>query len=283
METGKAKKWNLLMVKEQRTETCDSFDTALDRAKTILGYDSPVTDGLKIIEAPFKQLDYDHTLLLLHKDNVIGTIYEYQDNEDIRPCFRCYDIENGKENYILYRSFNIFSGKLDSCRHKFYSFSELYDYLNRNNGFKESNIMIGKLDDDIRIDGWMQNCAYGVYHIAADGCIAILGFFVAFGDISAIGAYKDISSHTSVSRERTTEQVKEPVTQQKEFEPSPVQLEINKLRKCVVFNPKNGARDLAHFHKWIKQEALIEYITGPSDKRGTLDTIAIRCIKFIDV
>lgn len=206
---GKAGKVNVHILEPSPRYTINEYDSMEAAIKHIIylhdmetGKD--ITKTLKVVSGPYPDMGFDHTKLLIIDDMVVGSVYEYQDENDVRPCNRS---ANERENYILYRSFNIFTGTLGKNRHRFKSFDEMLNYFETNNNFKKDEIVFGELDNDIKIDGWYSNRAWGVYHITTDGSIAILGYAVIFGDLAMLGKFTEIDTHTIEEKSSITERM----------------------------------------------------------------------------
>lgn len=264
---GKAGRVNMHILEPSPRYIINEYDSMEDAIKNMImlhamemGKD--ITKTLKIASGPYPDMGFDHTKLIIIDDIVVGSIYEYQDDNDVRPCNRGTD---DRENYILYRSFNIFTGMLGKNRHKFESFDEMIGYFKTNNGFKKDEIVFGELDNDIKIDGWYVNRAWGVYHIAADKSISILGYAVIFGDLATLGKFTKIDANTTEEKSVITEE-QQPVETESVIPPMP---DNHSPRKCIVTDIRSGIGRTAYFHRWVKVDnpkcdtmALVEYAVG---------------------
>lgn len=294
---GKAGRVNMHILEPSPRYIINEYDSMEDAIKNMImlhdmeiGKD--ITKTLKIASGPYPDMGFDHTKLLIIDDVVVGSIYEYQDDNDVRPCNR--RSADDRENYILYRSFNIFTGMLGKNRHRFESFDKMLDYFKTNNNFKKDEIAFGELDKDIKIDGWYMNRAWGVYHIAADKSISILGYAVIFGDLAKLGNFTEINANTtkeksSANKEQQLFAAKKDDSQTKKEDIKPQSPKTNGIRKCMVTDIRTGMVRCAYFHGWVKMTdspnydtmALIEFADGREQGACTLWTP--HHIRFIDV
>lgn len=210
---------------------------------------------IKIVDGPAD------TKMLLVDGGVYGIMYVLQ----------TYQTEKIGSS-ISYRAFNIFTGQMEECKHKFTSFDKLVNHLIQSNGFKKHEIVFGKLDEAIKIDN-DANATFGVYHIAENGNLAIVGYATVIGDIAELGRYNDIKNLVGSATDDSNVDI--------------IDRLVADIKDCgheiecilmITYPPLSPYDDSPFANAWPKPRKMVEYVHDKLNRIFTIDDSELKII-----